>query len=65
MRSIHRAAVTGLFAIWLAPLSANAEVAVGRAFRTDRSIQADRAATEARRQQETSGGEAVQASRRD
>ncbi len=52
MRHIRRAAVTGLFAIWLAPLSAVAEAPSGPAFRADRPAQAERAAAETGRDQE-------------
>jgi hypothetical protein len=52
MRNIRRAAVTGLFAIWLAPLSASVEAPNGTAFRADRPSQAERAAVEPRRDQE-------------
>jgi hypothetical protein len=61
MRNIRRAAVTGLFAIWLAPLSATAATSGGPSFRADRPVQAERAA-EMRRDreedQETQRGEA-------
>lgn len=52
MRHIRRAAVTGLFAIWLAPLSAVAEAPNGPAYRADRPAQAERAAVEPRRDQD-------------
>ncbi|GGJ26323.1 hypothetical protein [Neoroseomonas lacus] len=52
MRHIRRAAVTGLFAIWLAPLSAVAEAPNGPAYRADRPMQAERAAVENRRDQD-------------
>jgi hypothetical protein len=44
MRPIQRAAVTGLFAIWLAPLSAGADAAPGPCCR-DRPARAEAAAT--------------------
>ena len=52
MRHIRRAAVTGLFAIWLAPLSASAEAPNGASYRADRAMQAERSAVEARREQD-------------
>ena len=52
MRHIRRAAVTGLFAIWLAPLSAVTEAPAGVAYRTDRPVHAERAATALRRDPE-------------
>jgi hypothetical protein len=58
MRHIRRAAVTGLFAIWLAPLSAVAEAPNGPAYRADRPMQAERAAVEPRRDQDEDRAEA-------
>ena len=52
MRNIRRAAVTGLFAIWLAPLSAVAEAPNGSAYRADRPMQAERAAVSATRERD-------------
>jgi hypothetical protein len=43
MRQIRRAAVTGLFAIWLAPLSAVAEAPNGACCRGDRPLRAEAA----------------------
>lgn len=57
MRHIRRAAVTGLFAIWLAPLSAVAEAPNGPAYRADRPMQAERAAVDNRRDQDDDHGE--------
>ena len=53
MGNIRRAAVTGLFAISLALLSAAAAAAPnGSAYRADRPVQAERFAVETRREQE-------------
>lgn len=52
MRHIRRAAVTGLFAIWLAPLSAAAEAPNGSSYRADRAVQAERSTAESRRELE-------------
>lgn len=52
MRHIRRAAVTGLFAIWLAPLSAMAEAPKGAACCTGQGLQAERLSVEARREQD-------------
>lgn len=52
MRNIRRAAVTGLFALWLAPLSAAAEAPSGAALRADRPAQAERAVVDSRRKQD-------------
>lgn len=49
MRHIRRAAVTGLFAIWLAPLSAAAEAPSGSGLRSDRGVQVAPVRTESRR----------------
>ena len=62
MRHIRRAAVTGLFAIWLAPLSASAEAPNGASYRADRAMQAQGSAVEARRQQGDDRSEAEAAS---
>ncbi|BDG70086.1 hypothetical protein [Roseomonas fluvialis] len=53
MRNIRRAAVTGLFAIWLAPLSAVAEAPGGPCCRGDRPVRAEAAVTPSRDEQET------------
>jgi hypothetical protein len=58
MRHIRRAAVTGLFAIWLAPLSAVAEAPNRPAYRADRPMQAERAAVELGREQDEDRAEA-------
>ena len=58
MRHIRRAAVTGLFAIWLAPLSATAEAPNDRSFRSDRAMQAERSAVDTRREQDEDRSEA-------
>lgn len=52
MRHIRRAAVTGLFAIWLAPLSAGAEAPNGAACCAGQRLQSERLAVEARREQD-------------
>jgi hypothetical protein len=52
MRTIRRAAVTGLFAIWLAPLSAAAEAPSGPCCRGDRPVRAEAVATPGRDEQE-------------
>jgi len=52
MRQIRRAAVTGLFAIWLAPLSAVAEAPNGPGCRSDRPAQAEAAVAPGRDEQE-------------
>lgn len=51
MRQIRRAAVTGLFAIWLAPLSAAAEAPNGPGCRGDRQVQAGVAVPPGREEQ--------------
>jgi hypothetical protein len=53
MRNIRRAAVTGLFAIWLAPLSAVAEAPGGACCRGDRPLRAEAAVTPGRDEQDT------------
>ena len=56
MRHIRRAAVTGLFAIWLAPLSAAAEAPSGPGLRSERSsIQVAPVRAESRRGVEDDG----------
>jgi hypothetical protein len=53
MRPIRRAAVTGLFAIWLAPLSAVAEAPGGACCRGgDRPLRAEAAMAPGRDEQE-------------
>jgi hypothetical protein len=52
MRQIRRAAVTGLFAIWLAPLSAGAETPNGPCCRGDRPVRAEAAVAPSRDEQE-------------
>jgi len=59
MRHIQRAAVTGLFALWLAPLAA---VAAGQApnspsLRNDRGVQAERSTLESRQDEDEEPGE--------
>jgi hypothetical protein len=49
MGTIRRAAVTGLFAMWLAPLPAPAEAAGGASCGNDRPPRAERGAVETRR----------------
>ncbi|MEO3471136.1 hypothetical protein AAFN86_04650 [Roseomonas sp. CAU 1739] len=58
MRHIRRAAVTGLFAIWLAPLSATAEAPNGPSYRADRPMMAGQNAIESRREQDDDRPEA-------
>jgi hypothetical protein len=58
MRNIRRAAVTGLFAIWLAPLSAVAEAPGGACCRGDRPVRAEAAVTPSREERD---GEATEA----
>ncbi|CAH0191975.1 hypothetical protein [Roseomonas sp. CECT 9278] len=53
MRTIRRAAVTGLFAIWLAPLSAAAEAPNGPCCRGDRPARAEAPAMPGRDEQES------------
>lgn len=53
MRTIRRAAVTGLFAIWLAPLSAAAEAPSGACCRGDRPVRAEAVAMTGRDEQES------------
>ncbi len=57
MRHIQRAAVTGLFALWLAPLSAAAEAPGNPSFRADRSVQAERPSVESRKGEDDDSGE--------
>ncbi|WP_198369443.1 hypothetical protein [Roseomonas rosulenta] len=52
MRHIRRAAVTGLFAIWLAPLSAVAETPGGAYCRGDRPLRAEAVVAPGRDDQE-------------
>jgi hypothetical protein len=52
MHTIRRAAVTGLFAIWLAPLSAVAEAPNGPCCRGDRPIRSEAVANPGRDEQE-------------
>ncbi len=59
MRTIRRAAVTGLFAIWLAPLSAVAEAPNGPCCRGDRPVRAEALATPGRDEQEQEREERV------
>lgn len=55
MRQIRRAAVTGLFAIWLAPLSAAAEAPSGACCRGDRPVRAEAAVAAGREEREEDG----------
>jgi hypothetical protein len=64
MRTIRRAAVTGLFAIWLAPLSAAAEAPNGPCCRGDRPVRAEAVATPGRDEQEQEREERAGAPRR-
>ncbi len=57
MRQIRRAAVTGLFAIWLAPLSANAETPRAPGCCTDRGVRAESAMAERSRGEGEESGE--------
>ena len=52
MRNIRRAAVTGLFAIWLAPLSAMADAPKGAGASAERGVQSERTIAESRREQD-------------
>jgi len=62
MRDIRRAAVTGLFALWLAPLSASAEAPNNPTLRAERPVQAAQQLPEARQEDEDDGdGPAVAA----
>jgi hypothetical protein len=64
MRTIRRAAVTGLFAIWLAPLSAAAEAPSGPCCRGDRPVRAEAVATPGRDEQQQEREERADAPRR-
>lgn len=62
MRDIRRAAVTGLFALWLAPLSASAAAPNNPGLRADRTVQTEQRLAEARQDDEEEGdGSAVAA----
>lgn len=54
MRTIRRAAVTGLFAMWLAPLPVPADASGCASCGNDRTLRAERAVAETRR---AGGGE--------
>jgi hypothetical protein len=64
MRNIRRAAVTGLFAIWLAPLSAVAEAPGGACCRGDRPVRAEAAVSPGRDEQDNEDDRGAAATRR-
>lgn len=60
MRHIQRAAVTGLFALWLAPLATTAAQAQSSpSLRADRTVQAERTTVESRQDEDEEPGEAT------
>lgn len=64
MRNIRRAAVTGLFAIWLAPLSAVAETPGGACCRGDRPVRAEGAVTPGRDERDGEAAEVGEAAKK-
>ena len=64
MRHIQRATVTGLFALWLAPLSAAAEAPGNAHLRVDRGVQAERPSLESRKGEDDDASEAETLARR-